>query len=139
MAVDNLLAKLFARPEMRNRYARVALLKAHALNRSTWEKRIIFKVPVGDRVRAHIVIKAALENVALPAPLEDMQLTLKGVTGEVGRQESLFSDVRRQEHLRQAIAQLKVAHGHNPVYQVREVEPWSRIPERRRALVTYEP
>ena len=139
MAVDRLLARLLNRPEMRGRNARLALLEGHVLDKPTWQRRIVFKMPVGDRSRAYFVIKSVLESIALPGPLEDISLTLKELTGEVGRQESLFKDVRRREQLRQAIAQLKVSQGHNPIYQVREVEPWSRIPERQRALVTYDP
>ena len=80
-----------------------------------------------------------MDNIALPGPLEEIRLTLKDLTGEVGRQESLFQDVRKRYQLREAIAQIKVSNGHNPIYQVREVEPWSRIPERQQALVPYEP
>ena len=29
--------------------------------------------------------------------------------------------------------------GKPPIYQVREIEPWSRIPERRQALVQFDP
>ena len=139
MAVDHLLARLFTQPGMRNRYARIALLQGQVLDKPAWKRRVTFKVPVGDRSRAYFVLKAALTNVALPGPLEEISLTLKSLTGEVGRQESLFREVRRREQLRQTIAQIKAVQGRNPIYQVREVEPWSRIPERRRALVTYEP
>ena len=75
----------------------------------------------------------------LPGPLEEVSLTLKDMAGEAGRQESLFHEVRRREQLREAIAQIKVSQRRNPIYQIREVEPWSRIPERRRALMPYEP
>ena len=139
MAVDNLLGRLFSKPEMRGRYARMALLEATVYNRPTWQRRIMFKTPVGDRRQALYVIKASLEGIILPGLLEDVSLTLKELTGEAGQQESLFREVRQRQRLRQAIAQLKVSQGRNPIYQVREVEPWSRIPERRQALVTYDP
>ena len=139
MAVDHLLARLFTQPGMRNRYARIAFLQGQVLDKPAWQRRVTFKVPVGDRSRAYFVLKAALTDVALPGPLEEISLTLKSLTGEAGRQESLFREVRRREQLRQTIAQIKAVQGRNPIYQVREVEPWSRIPERRRALVTYEP
>ena len=65
-----------------------------------------------------------------------MHLTLSGITGEVGRQESMWRDVKRdydlQETFKQLNRRLKVT---PPIYQVRELEPWSRIPERRYALV----
>ena len=139
MAVDNLLGRIFARGEIRGRYARVALLEGEVYNKPTWQRRIIFKTPVGERRQALFVIKSSLEGMTLPGPLEDVRLTLKELTGEVGLQGNLFRDVTRRDQLRQAIAQLKVSQGKNPIHEVREVEPWSRIPERRRALVTYDP
>ena len=139
MALDHLLARLFAQGEMRGRYARTALLEGQLVNRPVWQRRIVFKAPVGNRSLAYFLLKGTLADVTLPGPLEEIRLTLKDLTGEAGRQESLFQDVRKGERLHEAIAQLKVSQGRNPIYQVREVEPWSRIPERRRALVTYEP
>ena len=139
MALEILLSRIFAKPEVRGRYARVALLEVTVYNKPTWQRRIIFKTPVGERRQAHFVIKASLEGITLPGPLEDVSLTLKELTGEAGLQDSLFREVRQREQLRQAIAQIKVSQGRNPIYQVREVEPWSRIPERRQALVTYGP
>ena len=71
--------------------------------------------------------------------MESISLTLGELTGEIGHQGSLFREVRRREHLAQAIKQLEVSQGSNPVLHVVEVEPWSRIPERRLALMTYDP
>ena len=127
MAVDNLLRRLFARPEMRGRYTRLATLRGSVSNKPAWQRRVVFKTPVGDKSRAYRMLKAALENMTLTGPLEDVTITLDELTGETGLQESLFLEVRRREQLRQTVAQL------------REVEPWSRIPERRLALVTYDP
>ena len=139
IAVDNLLGRIFAKPEIRGRYARIALLEGTVYNKPTWQRQIMFKTPVGERRQAHYVIKVSLEGLSLPGPLEDVSLTLKELTGEGGLQGNLFQDIRRREQLRQAIAQLKVSQGRNPIYQIREVETWSRIPERRRALVTFDP
>ena len=138
-AIETLLSRIFSKPEMRGRFARTALLECHILNRPSWQRRFIFKTPAGDKSSAYAVIKGMLDNLSLPGPFEEVRLTLKDLTGEVGRQESLFQDVRRREQLRETITQLMVSQGHNPMYQVREMEPWSRIPERRRALVAFEP
>ena len=139
MAIDGLLRRILAGPEMLGRSARAALLEGHILNKPSWQRRFVFKTPVSDRSSAYSVIKGSLDNLSLPGPFEEVRLTLKNLTGEVGRQESLFQEVRLRERLKDTIAQLIVSQGRNPIYHVREVEPWSRIPERRRALVTYEP
>ena len=45
-----------------------------------------------------------------------------------------------QENLKEALRQLQARLGAQPpIYQVREVEPWSRIPERRQVLVPFSP
>ena len=41
--------------------------------------------------------------------------------------------------LREAVKELKLKLGHSPLYRVVEVDPWSRIPERRHALLNFEP
>ncbi len=41
--------------------------------------------------------------------------------------------------LREALRELKLKIGHSPLYRVVEVDPWSRIPERRHALMALEP
>jgi hypothetical protein len=41
--------------------------------------------------------------------------------------------------LREAIKELKLKLGFSPLYRVVEMDPWSRIPERRYALLSFEP
>ena len=137
IALEGLLTRAFA-GKLRGRFARVALLKGHIGAGPPWSKRIAFREPVGSRDRALFILRSRLENLTLPGPLERLSLTLSGITGEAGRQESLFLDVRRRAQLDDAVRQLRARLGEeSPVYRIREVEPWSRIPERRRALVPY--
>ena len=140
MAMEALVGWAYARPELHNRCARLAVLEAELYRASPWVVRIPFREPVGDRVRALFVIKSRMEGRSLSAPVEALTLTLSGLTGEAGRQESLFLDVRRREQLREAVRQLEASLGKKPpIYQVREMEPWSRYPERRAVLAPYEP
>ncbi len=139
-AVEVLLGRAFSRPQLRGRYARVALLDQEVARRGVVTRRIAFREPVGDKARALFIIKSGLESHSLPGPLEGLKLTLLGLTGEAGKQESLLGDVRRREQLGAAVRQLEASLGAKPpIYTVREVEPWSRIPERRLALVQFEP
>ena len=41
--------------------------------------------------------------------------------------------------LRDAVKELKLKLGYSPLYRVVEVDPWSRIPERRHALLNFDP
>ena len=87
-----------------------------------------------------VAMKSRLHSVTLPGPLEDLKLTLTGFTGESGIQANLFSDVRKQEQLKEMMRQLEFLFGGKPpLYQMKELEPWSRIPERRQVLVPFDP
>ena len=139
VALESLLTRAFV-DKLRGRFAKVAHLKGSFDNGSTWSKRISFREPVDNHERALLLLRSRLENLTLPGPLETLSLTLSGITGESGRQESLFPEVRHRARLDDAIRQLRLLLGHRPpIYRVREVEPWSRIPERRRSLVAYDP
>ncbi len=45
----------------------------------------------------------------------------------------------RQRALRYAVQEIKLRLRRSPLYHIIEVQPWSRIPERRYALIDYEP
>lgn len=95
---------------------------------------------MGSKEKALFALKNGLDTITLPGRLEDMKLLLAGFTGEHGMQTSLFSHIRKRERLREAVRQLEAKLGcAPPIYQVREVDPWSIIPERRRALVPFDP
>ena len=140
IAAESLLVRLFDRPEMRGRLARLALLEASIFRRATWQRRVSFKDAVGDSRNALAAIKYALSLTPPPGPIEDLSLTLMGITGRAGRQASLFSEVRKRDQLRESLRQLEARLGRRPpIYRFKEAEPWSRIPERRMVLVEYSP
>ena len=140
IAVETLLGRAFSRPALRGKYARSVTLESNVIQKPPWTRHFVFKEPVSNKSRAFFALKSMLEAATLPGPLEDMKLTLSGFTGESGIQASLFLDVRRQEQLREMIRQLSVRlGGRPPIYQIRDIEPWSRIPERRQALVRFDP
>lgn len=139
-AVEALLGRAFVRQEARGKYVRSITIESRILRHPPWLKEFAFKAAIGSKDRALLVIKNALESVSLPGPLEDITLTLAGFTGESGIQSGLFSDVRKREQLREMMRQLEVQLGCKPpIYRVRDIEPWSRTPERRQALVIFDP
>ena len=139
-ALSTLLGRAFARPEIGGRYVRTAIIESHVYRLPPWVKRFGFKEAMGSRDRIMFALKSRLDSVTLPGPLEDMKLTLAGFTGESGMQTNLFSDVRKKEQLKEMMRQLEsLLGGKPPIYQMKEVEPWSRIPERRQVLVPYDP
>ena len=116
------------------------MLQAVIFRAPPWQKRMVFHDAMGDPAKAAALIKHALRGSPPPGPVEELSLRLSGITGEAGRQENLFRDVRRRENLKEALGQLRARlRGQPPIYHVQEVEPWSRVPERRQALVPYAP
>ena len=139
-ALDNLVARAYRRPELAGMCAKDATLGARVFQRTPWSVHLAFKEPA-RKDRAFLAIKAKLDTVSpWPGPIEDLRLTFGGLTGESGRQESLWADLRREAGLTEAMGQMQAWLGHTPpVYRVVEVEPWSRVPERRHALLPFSP
>lgn len=136
LAIEHLLNKAFLNKEVKGRYARLAVIDMRLYQRGPWHRRITFKEPVGSPASALQRIKQALSLVPPPGPVEEISLALSHFIGEAGRQASLFTEVRKRDRLSEEIAQLEARLGKRvPIYQVRDAEPWSTIPERRQVLV----
>lgn len=140
VGAEMLLERIFRHAELKDRAARLLVLKGKMGQGEIWIKRLSFKEPSNDRGRLMSRIKASLQGMTLKRPMESLSITLSNLTGEVSRQESIIPYMRDQERLQDAIKQLDVLLGKTaPIFRVREVEPWSRIPERRHALVQFVP
>ena len=138
VACRRLLVRLHWR--LRGRAARRLRLRAALWGGRSWEKTATFHEAVTDWERMLFIAKSVLANAALQAPVEELTVELSGITEERGRQSTLFAEkagLRRQ--LGETIRQLRARWGRPLVSRVVEVEPWSRLPERRHALIDYEP
>ena len=139
ITIDTLLRKLFSDPRIKGKYARLAFVKCILNNGDIWQRRILFKTPVGSSHDAISVIKSSLSTIKLSGLVEELCITLGKVGGGTGKQGSLFREMRKHSQITSAIEQIKISQGKNHIYQMVEVEPWSRIPERRHALIPFEP
>jgi DNA polymerase-4 len=135
-AIESLLNRAYGRSQLSRRFARQASIQSQVFQHAPWTMSVAFKDPAGNKNQALFAIKSKLDMADIPGPLEDMRITLSGITGEAGRQESMWKEVKRDTDLQETISQLRSRlRVTPPIYQVRELEPWSRIPERRYALV----
>ncbi len=134
VAVEDLLVKAMARDGSRGRGIRGLTLWTRTWGAEHWERGIQFKEPAMDIRAAVNRIKRVLESYPQPGPVEQVGLRITGLGYPRGRQRSLFSRVRAKDHLMDDIRQLEFRLGNPQVFTVKEVEPWSRIPERRYAL-----
>ncbi|MEX2228230.1 MAG: hypothetical protein WEB13_01195 [Dehalococcoidia bacterium] len=138
--VEQLLGRALRHPRVRRRFVRALRLRAITEDDRLWERVHTMKEPTGDRARLWLAIRPLLEYADYPGPIAELELELSGLTTESGRQVGLFVDrTRRREQLDEMVRHLKLRYGQSPVARVVDVEPWSRVPERRHALMDYEP
>lgn len=139
IALRQLILRAFNRPQLRHRNVRQVRLRVLIEDNRSWEKEMTFREPVG-RERLIETLRHRLQEIDLPGPAEGLSLELIGLVGEVAHQELIPSlRPRRTRPLVEAARQLKQRYGASPLFRIAEVEPWSRIPERRHALISYDP
>lgn len=123
-------------------------LRGQSLRRLDWRlgmesgeqitRRFVFREPTNDPARMLFVVKNKVERLQLPSAAVSLGLTLSGLCSEYGHQANLWqTGPRRRRELLDAIEQLNAREGEPQVFQIVEVQPWSRIPERQLALVAY--
>ncbi|HEY41451.1 MAG TPA: hypothetical protein G4O18_06290 [Dehalococcoidia bacterium] len=88
-----------------------------------------------DTRKAIARIRRVMEDHPQPGPVEQVGIRVEGLGYPRGQQKSLFPEIRSKDHLWEDIKQLELRLGNPQVYRVKEVEPWSRIPERRYTLM----
>jgi protein ImuB len=138
-AIDQLLAQTFGHPSLHGRSVRQVRLRALLSDATSWERLYTFKEALSTREAARRALKSKLDlpNGLPPAPIDELALELLGLGGEAARQPGLFvARARQLAEIAEAARQLRARYGRVPLYHAIEVEPWSRIPERRWALVT---
>jgi nucleotidyltransferase/DNA polymerase involved in DNA repair len=139
VGLKQLVIRAFSRKELQSQNVRQALVRARLEGGGSWEQTLTLKEPAG-RDRLIEILGHRLQAVELTGALESLQIELIGFTAEHARQESLLSARPKQfQAIIDAVRQLKQRYGASPIYRIVEVEPWSRIPERRLALISFDP
>jgi DNA polymerase-4/protein ImuB len=133
--VKTLLLRVFAGDILKGRGICSLDLWTKTWDSNRWQKSIRFKEPAMDVRGAAVRINQFLENFPQPGPVEQIGIKLTGLSYGVGRQGSVFTEVRAQESLMEDIKELELRLASPLVFRIKEVEPWSRIPERRFALI----
>lgn len=135
VTLESLLARAFIRITPQGLGIRSLLLWTRGWNGEYWERTIRFKEPALDVGSSLPRIKQFLETCPQSGPVEQLGIKLTGLGHGVRRQRSIFAEVRAQDHLMDDIEQLELRLAGHQVFRVKEVEPWSRILERRYALI----
>jgi DNA polymerase-4/protein ImuB len=136
VAMETLLSRVFAAFKLKGLGIHSLVLWTRSWDSEHWERKIHFKEPAMDLKTGVTRIKRVLESFPQPGPVEEVGMRVTRLGCPRGRQGSLFSEVRGRDHLREDIRQLELRQGNPQVFKIKEVEPWSRIPERRYALTS---
>ena len=134
-----LVDRLLARRERRARTLRAVVVSAVLVERGgTWRVPVVFREALSDPVRMRLALVPHLAR--LPAPAERLALAVERFGPPAADQRALLEDPAeaRFGRLREAIRQARAAAGPDAALRVLEVDPDSRIPERRVVLTPFE-
>jgi protein ImuB len=136
-AVELLVARLLARRERRGRSLRALALSARFVAGGTWRTALTLRVPSADPIRLNLVLRSRAAE--LPAPAGSLALEVEAFGPPASVQEPLVEDAgaTRRGKLGEAVRQARQAAGPDAAMRVLEVDPGSRIPERRAVLAPF--
>ncbi|MFZ0215064.1 MAG: DNA polymerase Y family protein, partial [Candidatus Dormiibacterota bacterium] len=133
------LSRLVRRPSFRDLTARQIVLAAATERGRQWSHTVTCKEPLGDQRRMWSAVAPVIENATFPGPLSELRVELQGLLPASGQQLALpNARAALRGRLEDSMRQLKARYGYCPVGRVVEMEPWSRIPERRLALIDFD-
>ncbi|HEY5640043.1 MAG TPA: hypothetical protein VIW01_08330 [Dehalococcoidia bacterium] len=116
------------------RWVRKAVARAALDGGGAWELPVAFREALADPKAAWFVIKTAVTRRPPERPVEELEIELVGLSGESGKQAVLFKSKGKLRRQVEEAARHLGANGKPAIGRIVEVEPWSRIPERRAAL-----
>jgi protein ImuB len=138
-ALELLVARVLSRPERRGRTLRALALAARFVEGGTWRTRATLRSASADAGRLQLVLAPRIAE--LPAPAESIALEVEAWGPPAYDQGRLVEDrspaAVRRARIAEAVGQLRQAVGPEAALRVLEVDPDSRLPERRAVLAPY--
>lgn len=134
-----LIDRLLARRERRGRTLRAVVLSAALVEQGgTWREQVVFREALADPVRMRLALAPRL--ALMPAPAQQLRLAVERFGPPASDQRGLLEDpvAARTARLREAIRQARAAAGPDAALRILEVDPESRVPERRAVLTPFE-
>jgi protein ImuB len=138
-ALGLLIDRLLARRERRGRTLRAVVLSAVLVEQGgTWREQVVFREALADPVRMRLALAPRL--ALMPAPAQQLRLAVERFGPHASDQRGLLEDpvAARTARLREAIRQARAAAGPDAALRILEVDPESRVPERRAVLTPFE-
>ena len=139
VAVESLLIECFILLQIENKYPKKISLVCVSMGGFKWIKLVTFKTHEYEKEYAINILKRIVQNHSFPGPVEKIRIQIDEVENENGVQLNLFSNLRKESSLKNAINEFKMRFNvESPFYKIKDFEPYSRIPERRKILVRYD-
>jgi protein ImuB len=135
-ALELLISRLLAHGGRRGRTLRALRLSARLAAGGGWRRQVALRSASADRAR---LADALLPHLALlPSPATTLRLEAMALGPETGEQLTLSGpDQERRKRISEAVRQTRSAAGADALLRVLEVDPDSRVPERREVLMPY--
>jgi protein ImuB len=135
-ALELLISRLLAHPFRRGRTLRSLRLSARLAAGGGWRRQVALRRASADPNR---LSDALLPHLALlPAPASTLRLKAVALGPETGEQLTLSEpDQERRVRISEAVRQTRSAAGTDAVLRLLEVDPDSRVPERREVLMPF--
>src|SRR5215218_9488963 len=138
-ALELLIARILARPERRGRALRSLAIAARFVAGGTWRTRVTLRSASADPARLRVTLAPRLAE--LPAPAESIALEVEAFGPPAHDQGRLVEDRSpagvRRARIAEAVRQARQAAGADAALRVMELDPGSRLPERRAVLGPY--
>jgi protein ImuB len=135
--LELLIARVLARRERRGRSLRKLALSARFVEGGTWRVSVPLRHASAEPGRLKLALAARLGD--LPAPAESLALEVEAFGPPAHDQHALVEDPGelRRAKLGEAVRHVRRAAGEDAVMRVLEVDPESRLPERRAVLAPF--
>jgi protein ImuB len=136
-ALELLVARVLARRERRGRSLRALAVSARFVAGGTWRTAVTLRQASADPERIRLVLGPRLAE--LPAPAESLGLEVEAFGPPAHDQGRLLDEAAevRRGRLGEAVRQARQAAGAEAALKVLDVDPGSRIPERRAVLAPF--
>jgi len=135
-ALELLIGRLLAHRGRRGRALRALRLSARLAAGGGWRRQVALRRAGTDRDRITAVLLPQL--ALLPAPATTLRLEAVELGAAGGEQLALSApEEQRRRRISEAVRQARAAGGSEAVLRVLEVDPQSRVPERRDVLMPW--
>ncbi len=144
-ALDQLIARALKHPRRIGWRVHAVRLRADLEGSSSWLAAILLKDPTADAERIAAPLKTRLEQSPPTGAVERLVLEFTAFAPGTSELQLFARDAQaaaragQQRALQSAAREIRMRVKRSPLYHIVEVQPWSRLPERRYALIDYEP